>query len=59
MTTKSVFIKLDVVIVLLNDYGGEDEVNVADDPHFYWPNLGCLYRVWESAARKQCWINLL
>lgn len=35
MTIKSVFIKLDVVIVLLSDYGGEDEVNVADDPHCY------------------------
>lgn len=32
MPTKSVFIKLDVVIVLLNDCGGENEVNIADDP---------------------------
>lgn len=35
MTIKFVFIKLYVMIVLLNDYGGEDEVNIADDPHIY------------------------
>lgn len=32
MTTKSVFIKLCVMTVLWNDYGGENEVSVADDP---------------------------
>lgn len=35
MTPKSVFIKFYVMIVLLNDYGGEDEVNIADDLHIY------------------------
>lgn len=55
MTTKFVFIKLDVMIV--NDYRGEDEVTLLMIPTFI-DQIKVVFIVWELAAPKQCSIYL-